>query len=244
MSRTTSAPTTRRRLSASPGGAGPGARAASNAAVGVAVDVVPCALLEGRPHAALIRVESGPETGRYAFPGGRVRAWESLDSGARRWLQQHLDSEGAYIEQLYTFGEPSRDPGARIVSVAYLALLASAVARPGVTWFPYDQLPELAYDHASVARIARERLRAKMTYTNIACNLLPESFSLSELQQIYETILGRKLDRRNFRKRVLGLGLLVPAGETRRGAHRPAQLYEFAERRPMVAEVLSAPLRG
>lgn len=219
-------------------------RPASDAAVGVAVDVVPCALVDGRPHAALVRVESGPERGRYAFPGGRVRTWESLDSAARRWLQQYLDSEGAYVEQLYTFGEPSRDPGARIVSVVYLALLGTAVAHAGVSWFPYDQLPELAYDHASVARIARERLRAKITYTNVACHLLPASFSLSELQGVYETILGRKLDRRNFRKRVLSLGLLAPVGETRRGAHRPARLYAFAERRPMVAEMRSAPLRS
>src|SRR5262249_51364534 len=125
----------------------------------------------------------------------------------------------------------SRDPGARIVSVVYIALLPRAVGRDSITWFPYNQLPELAYDHAAVARIARERLRDKMGYTNIACNLLAQSFTLTELQQIYEAILGRALDRRNFRKRVLGLGLVTPVGGTRRGPHRPAQLYDFVQRR-------------
>jgi 8-oxo-dGTP diphosphatase len=173
-----------------------------------------------------------------------VRQWESLDGAARRWLDVSLGCAGAYTEQLYTFGEPTRDPGSRIVSVAYIALLPEAVERERIVWFPYDRLPELAYDHASVARIARERLRARLGYTNIAYNLLPSSFTLSELQQVYETILGRGLDRRNFRKRVLSLGLLVPAGATRRGAHRPAQLYAFAELRPMVIEMLSAPLRS
>lgn len=210
-----------------------------DATVGVAVDVVPLALHEGRVHAAVVRVEHGDERGRLAFPGGRVRENESLDDAAARWLEGRLPEARAHVEQLYTFGEPGRDPASRVVSVAYLALLAKALPHPGVLWVPCEPAPRLAYDHRTILRTALERLRAKLAYTNLAWALLDESFTLGELQQVYETVLGHALDRRNFRKRILALDLLTPLGTTRHGAHRPAQLYRFATRRPITVGVLA-----
>jgi 8-oxo-dGTP diphosphatase len=144
------------------------------------------------------------------------------------------------VEQLYTFGEPGRDPASRVVSVAYLALLARTRPEPGVAWVPCDPVPRLAYDHRAILRVALERLRAKLAYTNLAWALLDDSFTLGELQQVYETVLGHPFDRRNFRKRILSLGLLAPIAATRHGAHRPAQLYRFATRRPATVGVLAA----
>jgi 8-oxo-dGTP diphosphatase len=207
-----------------------------DATVGVAVDVVPLAIDGGRLHAALVPVANGRERRRLAFPGGRVRESESLDDAAARWLGRWLPASKAHVEQLYTFGEPGRDPASRVVSVAYLALLARPLAAPDVVWRPCDTLPRLAYDHGTIARVAVERLRGKLAYTNLAFALLDRTFTLAELQQVYEAVLGRPLDRRNFRKRVLSLGLLTPLPETRHGAHRPARLYRFATRRPITLE--------
>jgi 8-oxo-dGTP diphosphatase len=129
----------------------------------------------------------------------------------------------------------------RVVSSAYFALVPheEAYLRSGpkysdIGWFAVSSLPRLAYDHNAVAEVAVDRLRAKLSYTNIAWSLLPESFTLGELQEVYEVILGRSLDRRNFRKKILSLGLLKPTSGQRRGAHRPAQLYAFRSRRPEI----------
>lgn len=206
----------------------------ADATVGVAVDVVPYAVRDGRLQVGLVRVESGPARGRFAFPGGRVRQSESLDAAAERWLSTALPGHGAHLEQLYTFGEPGRDPAARVVSVGYLALLARPVEARGCFWTDADALPSLAYDHDTIAEVARERLRAKLGYTNLAWALLEPTFTLAEMQQAYESVLGRKLDRRNFRKRALALGLLSRVDAARRGPHRPAQLYRFSTREPLV----------
>lgn len=216
-------------------------RPARDASVAVAVDVVPYALRAGELAAALLDARDPAGEVHCAFPGGRVRAAESLEDAARRWLEQALPGEEAHLEQLYTFGEPGRDPAARVVSVAYLALLARARDLPGIRWLRADALPPLAYDHDAVAAVALARLRAKLGYTNVARSLLPEEFTLGDLQHLYEAVLGRALDRRNFRKRVLAQGLLLPLDEARRGAHRPARLFRFAERRPITIGLLGEP---
>jgi 8-oxo-dGTP diphosphatase len=211
----------------------------ADATVGVAVDVVPLALHDGRVHGAVVRVAGRDAGGSLAFPGGRVRENESLDDAAMRWLRGALPRVRAHVEQLYTFGDPGRDPASRVVSVAYLALLPRVAERPGVEWVPCDPAPRLAYDHRTILRVALERLRAKLAYTNLAGALLDDAFTLAELQQVYETVLGRALDRRNFRKRVLALGLVEPLGTTRHGPHRPAALYRFATRTPITVDVLA-----
>jgi 8-oxo-dGTP diphosphatase len=220
---------------------------APRAAPAVAVDVAVFTVIAGTLQVLLVRVRAGVFARKWALPGGRVRAEEPLDDAARRELAAQTGVHGVYLEQLYTFGSPQRDPHGRVVSVAYFALIAhggrfqgvhDAARDADVVWRPVTRLPRLAYDHGTVVTTARARLRAKLEYTNLVYTLLPPRFTLGELQEMYEAILGRQLDRRNFRKKLLSLGLLRRAPGIRRGAHRPAALYAFHRRRPMVIAIL------
>lgn len=211
----------------------------ADAHAALAVDVVLFTISAEELRTLLVPV--GAEPGRlWAFPGGRVRASESLEAAIARVLAG--GPRVAYLEQLKTFGDPGRDPSGRVVSTAYLALVpqseASASNASGVAWFAADRLPALAYDHREMAAAALERLRAKLGYTNIVYGLLPEEFTLGELQCAYEIILGRALDRRNFRKKILATGLLAALARKRRGAHRPATLYRFRRRAPTIVEMI------
>jgi 8-oxo-dGTP diphosphatase len=217
---------------------------AAQAHAAIAVDVVIFAVGGDCLDTLLVKVRDGSFAGRWAFPGSRVGVGESLEEVARRELDAVTAESGVYLEQLFTFGDPSRDPSARVVSTAYLALLPTEVAprTPGryaeATWFPVSRLPPLAYDHDAMARRALERLRAKLAYSNIVYGLLPGEFTLGQLQEMYEIILGRALDRRNFRRKILASGLLRAVGRQRRGAHRPASLYRFRRRAPTIVEML------
>lgn len=211
----------------------------------VAVDAVLFTIAERKLKTLLIKIKKGPFVERWAFPGGLVQAGESLDEAARRELSEKTGVQDLYLEQLYTFGDARRDPTAHTVAVAYFALvphLAHDLQRgekyADVGWFPVRSLPQLAYDHNAIAAYALQRLQAKLGYTNIVYSLLPQEFTLAELQEIYEVILNRKLDRRNFRRKILALGLLKPLQKARRGAHRPAALYAFTRRSPMNVGVL------
>jgi 8-oxo-dGTP diphosphatase len=208
----------------------------------VAVDVVLLTVRASVLHVLLARARSGPFARWWALPGGRVREDESLDDAAAREQVAQTGIPDVYLEQLYSFGHPQRDPHDRVVSVAYVGLVAHPDRVTGrdptgkydaVAWQAVTRLPPLAYDHGAVVRLAVARLRAKLQYTNLAYTLLPPTFTLGELQDLYEAILGRRLDRRNFRRKVLSLGLLRSLGRQRRGAHRPAALYAFRSRRPM-----------
>jgi 8-oxo-dGTP diphosphatase len=211
----------------------------------VAVDTVVFAIESGRLKSYLVQLRHGAGRGRWAFAGGLVRIGEMLDDAARRELLAYTGIGEAYLEQLFTFGDPSRDPRAHVVSVAYMALIADAqsASTPGGEyadgrWFEVSALPELAYDHKQMAQYALARLKAKLEYTNIACNLLPETFTFAELEALYAMILKRPIDRRNFRRRILSMGILRRLPAKRRGAHRPAALYSFVQRDPQVVEML------
>ncbi len=211
----------------------------------VAVDVVIYTLGRGRLECLLVQVKEGPFAGKWAFPGGLVGAEESLDQAAEREVYERTGVKNGYLEQLYTFGKPERDPATRVVSVSYLALVAHrevslnpASKYADIGWLPANRLPRLAYDHDQVGRLALRRIRSKLQYTNIVYSLLPSEFTLGELQEVYETILHRSLDRRNFRKKILALGLLKRLPKKRRGTHRPASLYAFMKRRQMIIEML------
>ena len=203
----------------------------------VAVDTVLFAIKDDRLKSYLVELRGGPSRGKWAFPGGLVRAGEMLDDAARRELYDSTRLSEAYLEQLFTFGDPSRDPRAHVVSVAYMALISdpAAVGAPssskyvGGEWFEVGDLPPLAYDHAQMAAYALKRLKSKLEYTNIAYALLPREFTFAEFEDLYSMILGRPLDRRNFRRRVMTMGLLRDLPHTRRGPHRPAALYSFAQ---------------
>lgn len=211
----------------------------------VAVDVVIFTIADDALQALLVEVKSGPFAGRWAFPGGLVPVGESPETTATRELLAQTGIRDLYLEQLRTFGDPGRDPHAHVVSVAYFALVPSkGEAQAGhpkyarLEWFPVRALPSLAYDHNAIAQYALTRLQSKLEYTNIVYSLLAREFTLSELQEIYETIRGRPLDRRNFRKKILAVGLLKPLHRQRRGRHRPAQLYAFTRREPMNVQML------
>jgi len=221
------------------------ARSSRAARPKVAVDTVLFAIEGGRLRTYLVQLREGPVSGRWAFAGGLVRIGEMLDEAARRELKASTGIGDAYLEQLFTFGGPSRDPRAHVVSVAYMALIAdpAMASAPGSKylggrWFEVSALPELAYDHAVMADYALKRLKARLEYTNIACNLLPETFTFAELETLYARILERPIDRRNFRRRILSMGILRQLPAVRRGAHRPAALYSFARRSTQVVEML------
>ena len=203
------------------------------------VDCVVFALDGGDLKVLLIQRGQPPFEGRWALPGGFVRVDESLESAALRELAEETGLADVYLEQLYTFGDVGRDPRERVVSVAYYALVnLPATAVRGATdardaaWFPASDLPTLAFDHDRIVAVALDRLKGKVRYQPIGFELLPPRFTLGQLQALYETVLERPLDKRNFRKKILGMGVLVETDEVQQDvAHRAARLYRFDERR-------------
>ena len=199
------------------------------------VDGVVFGFDDGELKVLLIQRALEPFKGKWALPGGFVHVDETLDDAARRELAEETGLENIFLEQLYTFGTVKRDPRERVVSVAYYALVKlsdhhakAATDAANAQWFSVSQLPKLAFDHAEIVAMALTRLQSKVRYQPIGFELLPPKFTLSDLQHLYEAILGSSLDKRNFRKKVLGFGLLVPLNETQMvGRHRPAQLFRF-----------------
>ena len=221
----------------------------------LAVDLVLMGLRAGRPAALLLRRDWHPHAGRWALPGGFVGVDEALDAAAERVLREKAQLSHAHLEQLYTFGAVSRHPRMRIVTVAYLALLteaalAEAMARApelraaaidapwagetggSVTALSAEGEPlTLAFDHADILALAVLRLRGKLDYSDVGFALLPERFTLRELQDVHEAILGTALNKPAFRRRMLDKGWLAPTGQHEAGtSFRPAELYRF--RRP------------
>lgn len=169
----------------------------------------------------------------WALPGGYLRPVESLEKCAVRTLSQQTGIEDIYHEQLYTFGRPDRHPRSRVITVSYLALMpgfeaVDIVNSPNIQWHTVCGLPELYLDHGEIVNIAKHRLVSKLGYSTIAFQLAPDLFTLSELQRIYEIILGESLDKRNFRKRILALEQVEETAQFRKNrAHRPARLYRY-----------------
>ncbi len=204
----------------------------------VTVDVLVFTILEDQLKVALIKRGVAPYQGRWAIPGGFVQMEESLEDAARREIQEEAGLNNVFLEQLYTFGDPKRDPRGRIITVAYYALvpgekltLAASTDAAEARWFSINELPKLAFDHAKILAEALRRLRSKIEYSTVASALLPEQFRLSDLQKVYEIILGEDVDKRNFRKRMLSFDLLETTSHIdSSGPHRPAQLYRFKQK--------------
>jgi 8-oxo-dGTP diphosphatase len=192
--------------------------------------VVIFTLLDEQLRLLLIKRPREPFMGYWALPGGFIDLDEDLEASAMRALERETGITGVYLEQLYTFGRPDRDPRERVITVAYYALVPSDRVRlredESVGWFPVGAMPTLALDHEEIVQRAMQRLSAKVDYSTIAFQFMPEEFTLSELQGVYEAILRERLDKRNFRKWVLGLKHIEETGGERRdGSHRPARLY-------------------
>lgn len=202
------------------------------------VDCVVFGLDEDELEVMLIRRGLEPFAGRWALPGGFVRLDETLDEAARRELEEETGLRKVYLEQLYTFGAVDRDPRERVVTVAYYALvklsdhkIRAATDAADAAWFSLSDLPDLAFDHAHILEVALERLKSKVRYQPIGFELLPRKFTLTQLQRMYEIILDRPLDKRNFRKKILGMELLIELDEVQKDvAHRAARLYKFDDR--------------
>ncbi len=216
--------------------------------VSVAVDVVLFGIVRDALHVLLVRRDAFPFRDAYALPGGFVGPTESLDAAAARVLSAKANLRGIFLEQLYTFGDPGRDPRTRVVGVAYYALvdearfeptaappqavLARVVTGPdGRTQLADEDgrpIP-LAFDHSDIVSLAVARIRGKLDYAPIGFELLPERFTLLELQRVHERIAGRTFNKDSFRRKVLASGLIAPTGASQvAAAHRPAALYRFA----------------
>ncbi len=205
----------------------------------VTVDVVIFTLQDRELHVLMVQRKHWPYEGRWALPGGFINMDESLEQAARRELEEETGVRDIYLEQLYTFGEPGRDPRTRVISIAYIALVSAdkqtlrvSDESTDVRWFAVSQLPgPLAFDHDTILAAALDRLRSKLEYTTLAFQLLPEVFSILELKHIYEQILGEKLDKGNFYRKIKDAKVLEDTGIRREGRGRPTSLYRFRRNR-------------
>lgn len=198
------------------------------------VDIVIFTIRDRALQVLLVKRGVPPYEGQHAIPGGFIREGESLEEAAEREFYEEAGVRKVFLEQLYTFGDPKRDPRGRVITVAYYALIGSdklslvaGADAAEACWFPVSKLPRLAFDHKRILGYALERVRNKLKYTNVGFQLLPRKFTLSELQAVYEAILGRRLDKRNFRRKMTLLGIVKPMREWQQTGRKPAQLFRF-----------------
>lgn len=201
----------------------------------VTVDMVIFTIRQEKLNVLLIKRNLAPFLGQWALPGGFVRINESLDSAAERELLEETGVKGVYLEQLYTFGDIKRDPRGRVITVAYFTLINSdnillkaSTDASSAAWFSVASLPKLAFDHKKIIEYGLKRLVWKLEYTTLGFQILKEKFTLSQLQKVYEIVLRRKLDKRNFRKKIFSLKIIENTGEkTREESYKPAELYKL-----------------
>jgi 8-oxo-dGTP diphosphatase len=201
----------------------------------ITVDVVIFRLHEDALKVLLIQRAFPPFKGKWALPGGFVNIDETLEEAALREMEEETGVRDVYLEQLYTFGDPKRDPRGRVITVAYFALISKDIEvyageeATHAEWHPVEKIPDLAFDHDKILGYAVQRLRYKLEYSAVGFELLPDEFTLSELQKAYEIVLAEKLDKRNFRSRILEAGILVETKhvKTALGQGRPARLYHY-----------------
>lgn len=205
----------------------------------VTVDVVIFTIKNKKLQALLVQRSQEPFKDRWSIAGGFIRMSENLDEAASRVLNEKTRVKDVFLEQFHTFGDPLRFPNARVITVAYYALIRSEDLELSfetgqniqqIKWFSVYDLPALAFDHKEIINSALKRLRSKLEYSPIAFQLLPQKFTLTELQKTYEVILNTKLDKRNFRKKVMSSDILHELDEyTKLNSKRPARLYSFNE---------------
>jgi 8-oxo-dGTP diphosphatase len=211
----------------------------SKQSIKLSVDAVVFGYEEGKTSVLLIKRKYEPFKNKWAIPGGFVLNNESLEEAVQRELQEETGVKINYLEQLYTFGKPHRDPRGRVVSIAYFGLVRpnafkifASTDASEVEWFDINKLPKLSFDHKEILEIAIKRLQGKITYEPIGFELLEKKFPFSDLEKLYTTLLGREIDRRNFRKKIVGLNILDELDEkVSKGSGRPANLFQFNQKR-------------
>ena len=209
----------------------------------MATDIVLFSFAEKKLRVFVVTVKNDDFKGMLALPGGLILPNETADDSVLRHMKDKAGVTGIIPEQLYTFSRIDRDPRGRVLSVAYFAAipenrLENLAKISGAEWYEIGKLPHLAYDHDEIVSVAVERLRSKLEYTTIAAGLLPAEFTMTELQDLYEIILGKKFDKRNFRKKILQLGILKETDLKKGEKHRPAQLYRFSQKYGPVVPIL------
>ena len=208
----------------------------------MATDIAVFAFMDGKLQVLLVRRKFEPGIGKWALPGGFVREDENLEESALRELHEETGlKQSAYLEQLYTFGDVDRDPRGRVISVAYIHLvnhpekikLSASDDAAEAKWFDVNKLPELSFgkSHEEIIQYAWQRLKWKFEYSNVALTMLPDTFSLSDVQKVYEAVYHKKIDKRNFRKKILSLDLVDPVDEVKQELGRPAQLYKASTKK-------------
>ncbi|HVY01668.1 MAG TPA: NUDIX domain-containing protein [Candidatus Nanoarchaeia archaeon] len=211
----------------------------------VTVDLVVFTVRENKLQVLLIKRKLEPFKDKWAIPGGFVRIDESLETAAIRELEEETGLKNVYLEQLYTFGKLDRDPRGRVITVSYLALVNSDKIELKATadaseakWLPINSLPELGFDHKEILEYALKRLRWKFEYTVVGFSMLPEKFTLSQVQKIYEIVFDKKFDKRNFVKKIHSLNILNEEGAIKEVAHRPPKTYSLKKNVPQILEIL------
>lgn len=211
----------------------------------VTVDTVILTIKENDLKVLLVKRNIEPFKDVWAIPGGFVKLDESLDDAAKRELEEETGVKDVYLEQLYTFGEVARDPRGRVITVTYFALvnsdkltLAASTDAAEAQWFSLKNLPRLAFDHKKILQYALKRVRWKLEYTTAAFSLLSDKFTMSELQTIYEIIMDKKFDKRNFRKKILSLKIVKQEEVKKDVSHRPPKLYSLKKQTGEIVEII------
>lgn len=213
--------------------------------ISVTVDIVIFTIQGNELKVLLVKRDVEPFKGKWAIPGGFVRVEESLEEAAKRELQEETGVKNVYLEQLYTFGKPKRDPRGRIITVSYMALINSEEIKLNATtdvseakWFSVNKLPLVAFDHKEILVYALQRLKWKFEYTTIAFSLLSKKFTMSQLKDIYEIVFDKKFDKRNFAKKILSLDILKKEGIKRDVSYRPPMLYSLKKGIGEIIEII------
>jgi len=213
----------------------------------VTVDIIVFSVQNNDLKVLLIKRAIDPFKDNWAIPGGFIKLEESLENAAKRELKEETGIDYAYLEQLYTFGDVNRDPRGRVITVAYYALLDKESAKQiikadtdvsDVAWFSVAKLPTLAFDHSKILEYALKRLKWKFEYTTVGFSMLPKKFTLTDIQETYETIFNKKFDKRNFRKKILSLGILKPEGKMKQVSNRPPEMYSLKKKIGEVVGIL------
>jgi 8-oxo-dGTP diphosphatase len=211
----------------------------------VTVDIVIFTIEDNELKVLLVKRDVEPFKNSWAIPGGFVRMQEHLEEAAKRELEEETGVKDVYLEQLYTFGEPKRDPRGRVITVSYIALvnsdkisLQAATDVSEARWFSVSKLPTLAFDHKKILEYALKRLKWKFEYTTVAFSMLPEKFAMSSLQNIYEIVFSKKFDKRNFAKKLLSLNILNEEEVKKGVSYRPPQLYSLKKKIGEIVEII------